>query len=818
MASTEDCCCGDRCSMGGKCNRMHKCLKCKKYLHAICGVEAPDDPDERICFDCQSKKDNKEVDNDDKSISSSSDVDDLTLEALGEKRKPKSPPKQQPPKKKKKKKRKERPAATYEDDPTVDASNWSFPVDKPEYKAPFMEFMRFIDGTSYPKSMTFSKAKLLTLQPKHVLAFLTHKAFGKIKITPEDRPIYARSNHLKNLKMKISYFMPTGSAWVDLPDGSGHGNPTRHKAINKLINDIIKFETRGEGAESKDVRDMTMAEFRKELELFREHKDALSKFRNPLIGIYQWHFITRCDDVCNFKVDAAKSNPQFEFALAQSVKWSKNVVDARNCPDQLLLASMEHKSCIFLALSVWLEYFLGNYPQAVYMMTDAVPAGKSKEQHKKFTNAIQKTYRNRLVSVVFRNKDFMKLYKGSDKRGLGLHSKRKMASTQASRRGATGEQVDHRGRWVNKKGSRIVTGVYIDPEDIYADAVCASKLSLGGPIKYKLKEEVASHITTAWLSEFVVPNIAKRFSADPQLVKNLGLAYLWLCLDKEASEDLQIPDATAERVKTAYDALPLQDDKPEQAVNRVPLHVYRDEEETIIDEIVAEELPRDQEGRNVADSLAQIPASGGTTATQHVLKTLVLQQRLLQRQQQELENRISNVDASNRAWLENRFRQLNGNIRRFGGTIQGGLVRQDPNRQAEVRRATAEVPLEEDRQGAYQHRGRRLWPRLAPNIKDLMQLWTEYEHGIGGRKAAREWSAIERGGGGDQKIKQTYYRRNMIWRVQVHLINKGNNIHRANAIIEQTYGKNTAITEMSKAIVRDRKTYKAFGGLHPNFR
>ena len=29
--------------------------------------------------------------------------------------------------------------------------------------------------------------------------------------------------------------MPSGAAWVDLPSGVGHGNPTRHKSINKLI-------------------------------------------------------------------------------------------------------------------------------------------------------------------------------------------------------------------------------------------------------------------------------------------------------------------------------------------------------------------------------------------------------------------------------------------------------------------------------------------------------------------------------------------------------------------------------------------------------
>jgi DNA phosphorothioation-dependent restriction protein DptG len=100
---------------------------------------------------------------------------------------------------------------------------------------------------------------------------------------------------------------------------------------------------------------MTVSEFEKELELFRQHKDPLCRYQNPLIGIYQFHFITRADDVCNFKLDDPKSHPNYDFALAQSVQWSKNVRDSRNCPDQLLLASMDYKSYIFVAMAVWLE-------------------------------------------------------------------------------------------------------------------------------------------------------------------------------------------------------------------------------------------------------------------------------------------------------------------------------------------------------------------------------------------------------------------------------------------------------------------------------
>ena len=111
---------------------------------------------------------------------------------------------------------------------------------------------------------------------------------------------------------------------------------------------------------------MTVPEFEKELELFRQHKDPLCRYRNPLIGIYQFHFITRADDVCNFKLDDPKSHPNYDFALAQSVRWSKNVRDSRNCPDQLLLASMDYKSCIFVAMAIWLEYFIENHPEATF--------------------------------------------------------------------------------------------------------------------------------------------------------------------------------------------------------------------------------------------------------------------------------------------------------------------------------------------------------------------------------------------------------------------------------------------------------------------
>ena len=85
----------------------------------------------------------------------------------------------------------------------------------------------------------------------------------------------------------------------------------------------------------------------------------------------------------------------------------------------------------------------------------------------------------------------------------------------------------------------------------------------------------------------------------------------------------------------------------------------------------------------------------------------------------------------------------------------------------------------------------------------------------GGQKPGKAWTREERG---NRAQKQTYYRQNCIWKIQVHLMNKGYRIEAANALIRRTYGETTSITNIAIAIVADRKTYKHHGGLHPNFR
>ena len=91
------------------------------------------------------------------------------------------------------------------------------------------------------------------------------------------------------------------------------------------------------------------------------------------------------------------------------------------------MASMDYNSCIFVALALWLEYFLQHHPGAEFMMTETTLAPHaSKRERSTFIKAIIKTYRNRVFQLVYKKPKFDSIYKGNDPRGLGLHSKRKM--------------------------------------------------------------------------------------------------------------------------------------------------------------------------------------------------------------------------------------------------------------------------------------------------------------------------------------------------------------------------------------------------------
>ena len=170
------------------------------------------------------------------------------------------------------------------------------------------------------------------------------KAHGDPYPRPDARVINAQMDSLRKAKQGISWFMPNkGTAWID---GFG-GNPTRHSQVHDVIRSIEAKEVKGLGVSANDKRAYREAEFMKVLELFCEQQDFDHQMKCPLM-------MHRLDDTCHFHVNAPHGNINFPFILKMKTKWSKNVRTMKHCPDQILLASDDWKTCVILWLAIYL--------------------------------------------------------------------------------------------------------------------------------------------------------------------------------------------------------------------------------------------------------------------------------------------------------------------------------------------------------------------------------------------------------------------------------------------------------------------------------
>ena len=101
-----------------------------------------------------------------------------------------------------------------------------------------------------------------------------------------------------------------------------------------------------------------------------------------------------------------------------------------------------------------------------------------------------------------------------------------------------------------------------------------------------------------------------------------------------------------------------------------------------------------------------------------------------------------------------------------------------------------------------------LLSELSKAPRTLFDLWAEYAFGIGGNKAAKDFTAHERG-----KNRFAYCRRKVVWDcISLH-VHAGYNAATAIDRIMECYGKNQNVSAIIKLMVQDKKR-----GGHPNLR
>ena len=89
---------------------------------------------------------------------------------------------------------------------------------------------------------------------------------------------------------------------------------------------------------------------------------------------------------------------------------------------------------------------------------------------------------------------------------------------------------------------------------------------------------------------------------------------------------------------------------------------------------------------------------------------------------------------------------------------------------------------------------------LLPNPRDLFVLWQEYEVGVGGRKAAKLFTRVEKG-----KVMFKYCRRKIVWECIHRLVRSGHSSDSAIDMIYDVYGRSSSVTTIINRMREDAK-------------
>jgi len=321
---------------------------------------------------------------------------------------------------------------------------------------------------------------------------------------------------------------------------------------------------------------------------------------------------------------------------------------------------------------------------------------------------------------------------------------------------------------------------------VHIDAKICGMLCPGGPIKYKLKAGLDNLVTDDWLFTKCVPHIRLRFPNDRRLCRILGLATLHACCDLTLRELL--PNEQKARLSCGLRDI----NYGVNAVTKVPLHVHSVNGNLCIDEMT--------QGEGQAAGVGVVAPAVGATTHGAVLQSILLNQQRSNSAQALMQAQMDNGFSSMKQYIDRRFVTLNDNVRRFGGTTQGGFARQDPTQAANRRAAENEPPLPQPPNLPVGVVYRDPTAELAPNLHTLEELWTEWKFGIGGRKPAQMFSRRERGGHGSRSKKMKFCRRLKIYTLLQKLVDEGRTIAEAIAAVKLAHGAAKSVTQFSEAI------------------
>ena len=172
----------------------------------------------------------------------------------------------------------------------------------------------------------------------------------------------------------------------------------------------------------------------------------MKKIGVPALCAFQFHLIARIDDTCQFMLNELRGHYLFPFTLCRRMRWSKNVLEERHCPSQIILASNDPDFCVLLNIGLYLESQFPTEDNDEGILNCFSFGGSSPMNTKKKAS--------RVLKEIFESDEFKEAF--GDGRGLNGqkllewlvdgNSVRKLAATHARRNGIPRDSIDIRGR------------------------------------------------------------------------------------------------------------------------------------------------------------------------------------------------------------------------------------------------------------------------------------------------------------------------------------------------------------------------------------
>jgi hypothetical protein len=649
------------------------------------------------------------------------------------------------------------------------------------------------DDREYDKDAVFSDRELRDITPNDIYRFFKHKAYGDPDCDErESNPTLARANTLKYYKKAISQCLPDPHMpWNDL---AKIGNPTKSFRVNKLIQCIRRKEVAGLGARSRARRDLTVSEFECVMDIIESKlEDEEDMVFMSAYFKYQYNMISRLDDTAKLRRSNLKVLHQYpDFGIVTRLCWSKNVMEERDAPNQILFGSFDCRYCSLIGLGTWLEYNLTIHPEPNDLVFSI---------HGLSDPASIKSHAAYELDKIFKRNDFVR---ASDIGYVGTHSMRKFASTKARGSGCSKDDTDLRARWKSDKRQQDAYNSVTIP---YIDAKVAAVLCKGGPCTYSIKR--GSGITDDWILEYVVPQIRKHH--DRQIAIVLGKALLWKIFSNASSCVPQmiscVPQMIRNRVLNHYKDVTHSPgfESSDNPIEKLPLAVDGADAELLLD-ILFLEGNNAEENHSAGDDTTR---PNGTRSVErqeiHFLRSQILH---LREENSDLKKELERRDRK----ILQQLNFINLNIRRIANA-PGRPLRQQTTTQPMTQPMTADTQEENRNDPETVQEGTEIVPQLTPVLmkhpRTLHDLWREYEIGYPGHKPAKDFTAAERGG----RNKHTFYLRKFLWNKVSEMIRSGLDANDACDRIYDAYGHNQSVSNILKKLQNDSKT-----GGHPNLR